>query len=245
MPLRDGVIASYTKEMPRLAALLASSGSEEELVGVYAKFTSLLPRPWLKKVRPKPARYRDFWTRQMDVAAKAWTRAYEKSQALCNVEDWNLAQKYSCDIKALVRAQKYFLRDAATSAVRKEANEMSPRDVSGRLKRFARTTADAAQVGVAMDPAEFTKAFAETSPPKRAVPQLNFVLDPTIEVQFAGAIRAGKPGKVAGPDKVPMEIYKLCPDIFAPCCLHCCVCTARLCLIRLRRLYSHPVAQEV
>lgn len=69
-PLGEKAVAFYVKEVPALAADFRDSGDASQLPVLVERMNKMIQAPWLTKVRDKPARYRECWTRAMDEVAK-------------------------------------------------------------------------------------------------------------------------------------------------------------------------------
>ena len=65
----------YRAEVPELAASFRECGNRDHLPALVAHMNDMLQRPWMAKVRDKPARFHDDWTRPMDDVAKQRKKA--------------------------------------------------------------------------------------------------------------------------------------------------------------------------
>lgn len=217
--VRQEAIALYKNELLLLGAKLGECGSKRLFDELYAQFAEVVQRPWRTKVRQKPWRFNTEWTRQMDTVARARTLALRRATRDDRTvrergEDLEEVRRLSKVIKKLVRAQKHLLREDKARCFRQSANRLSPADVSARLKRLDRESAEADQRGAVMEPAEFTRYFADDPRPEKLVRLRQYVLPKSMERRFVRAIMSAKTGKAAGPDGVPIELFQLCPDEF-------------------------------
>ena len=219
-PLGEKAVAFYESESPELAAAFRDCGNASHLPSLVARLNTMIQKPWLVKVRDKPARFREGWTRAMDDVAKqrsvAWKRMRARAaQGAPSRPDWREVNKFSTKLKRMRRKREHEQRRELADEFRRAANERSLKDVASVLRKAKRASDTASSQGMSMDRREYTKFFTNVPKPPRQVPLSKFKHPADFEARIAAAIRKAKRGKAPGPDGVPMELFKLAPDLFA------------------------------
>lgn len=82
-------------------------------------------------------------------------------------------------------------------------------DVAAILRKRRRDTINADTMGGSLDPADFTRYFADKPKPHHSVAVRHFTLEPSMRDKLQNAIMKAKRGKAPGPDGIPAEIYQL------------------------------------
>lgn len=129
--------------------------------------------------------------------------------------DWRQVNKYSAKLKRMRRERADEQRQELADEVRRAADTRSLKDVSMVLRKATCASDTASLQGMSMDRREYTEFFTNVPPPPYPVPLLAYKHPPDFEARIAAAIRKAKRGKAPGPDGVPMELFKLAPDLFA------------------------------
>ena len=129
--------------------------------------------------------------------------------------DWRQVNSFSAQIRRLRRQRRRERKREVALEIRQAAESRSTRDVSEVLRKAARESDAARLMGHSMDRREYTKYFCDVPQPPKSVPLQRYLLPRRFEQAIATAIRKAKPRKAPGPDGVPMELFKLDPDMFA------------------------------
>ena len=212
--------AYYSSTLPQFSDRFAKCTNSIQLADVYADFVAVTQKPWTCKAARKPARYREGWTRATDALAKQRTRATrrlhkknmtteEKKQA------WVSVNKLNKQIQRQVKKDKHAAREETQRNLRDAAEKRSVEDVAAVLRKRCRDTADADLMGGSLNPADFTRYFADKPDPPHPVALRHFFLQPSMREKLEKAIQQMKRGKAPGPDGIPADIYKIAPSLFA------------------------------
>lgn len=117
--------------------------------------------------------------------------------------------------------------------LRKDADKLTVSDVAARLKRYCGTTGDSKNLGVILQPCEFTKFFVDKPRPDFDIPQEKFSLLKEMQGIYRQAIREAQTGKAADPDKMPIELLQICPEEMAELLFELFAASARLeCVVK-------------
>ena len=173
----------------------------------------------------KPPRYREGWSRAADAIAKERTRAtrHLHKRGLTGAEKkraWAAVNTLNKRIQRQVKKDRHNAREKMQSKLRAAADKRSVPEVAAILRKRRRDTADAEMMGDSLDPADFTRYFADKPTPERSIPMRHFSLQPSMKQHLQEAILKSKSGKAPGPDGIPAEIYKIAPEVFASVFYH-------------------------
>ena len=218
--LREPAVLAYNQKIPSIVPKFDSCVSQSAFDDAYDELMQVTTAPWNTMAAPKPARFRDGWTRQLDDIAKERTRQMKKQHSRKGTkQDRKVAglevRRYTRLIARLLKKQRHDQRDEEAA---KLAAAADARDVVGAakiLRRHQRQAGEADLVGDALDPQDFTTFFARKSAPTAPIPLQKFDLQPEFRDVLLMAIKRAKRGKAPGPDGVPVEIYQMAPEVFA------------------------------
>lgn len=194
--------AYYRKQLPTLAARLKDCSSETALHELYRELQGVIEKPFMANYTPRPARFTLFWTAEMDKAAKARSEAKERAAKVGDQkeaqDELRKSHRLHRMLQRMVKLRKHLMRQVEIERLRDEAEQMSPKDTSARLKSFPRRSAEADKSGEEVSPRAFTEFFAKKPRPKKGVPLRPFALHQSFELRILEAIKKADPERPPG-----------------------------------------------
>ena len=206
----------YNDRLPRLAAKLRACESKVAFFAHVDEMQTLIRKPWMLKVKPKPQRHTARWSATADSIAKWRSKIVRRALSVHGkAEDWMEKRRLDREIKRLVRARTHLRRQVVANNLRKTSSSLSIADVAARIEKVHAAADNASRLGDELKPRDFTEYFANKPTPKSLIALRKYTLPREMEKLFRKAIRKAKKGKAAGPDGVPMELLQICPAAFS------------------------------
>ena len=218
--LRTRAEASYVEAKQGFINRIRACRTPSDLHAIYKEIDQVVKAPWMLRAARKPARFREGWSREVDALAKTRTcetrRQYAKATTPQQKIDANRAtRRITKQIKRILKRERHEQAQEKQRRLRKAANTRDPAAIARILSQHTRAAREAAQVGETLDPGDFTAFFADKPLPPAPVPLQHFTLEQEFRDTLELAIRKAKKGKAPGPDGIPVEIYQICPALFA------------------------------
>ena len=218
--LREAAMKCYEDGLPGFTKRFQKCSDKNQLNDAYEDFVAMVKAPWMTMAAAKPARFRPCWTRQLDAIAKERAKhtrvQFGKDVPLeRRLQASKEARRLNLLIRRMLKQNKHTQREALTTELRTAANARDPAAVARILRSQTAAAAATPGTGETLNPEDFTKFFTAKTRPDHPVPLRHFALPSTFRDVLRRAIGTAKSRKAPGPDGIPVELYKMHPDLFA------------------------------